>query len=106
MSGGDPHLPDFLKDALDLALAQGKLQDCIGPALTPVCFPARQTIRFRRDSVEKVENAARAKSSQKFAGGRFLLRMPSSCEEEDRRKVLFKSMRSTVFDEVNRISSS
>jgi hypothetical protein len=58
------------------------------------------------DSVEKVENAARAKSSQKFAGGRFLLRMPSSCEEEGRRKVLFKSMRSTVSDGVKRISSS
>jgi hypothetical protein len=43
------------------------------------------------DSVEKVENTAKTKFSQKLAGGRFLLRMRSSCEEEGRRKLLFKS---------------
>jgi hypothetical protein len=32
-------------------------------------------------NVEKVENAAKAKFSQKLAGGRFLLRMRSSCED-------------------------
>jgi hypothetical protein len=56
------------------------------------------------DSVEKVENTAKTKFSQKLAGGRFLLRMRSSCEEEGRRKLLFKSTWSTVSDGVKRIS--
>jgi hypothetical protein len=56
------------------------------------------------DSVEKVENTAKTKFSQKLAGGRFLLRMRSSREEEDRRKLLFKSTWSTVSDRVKRIS--
>jgi hypothetical protein len=56
------------------------------------------------DSVEKVENAAKAKFSQKLAGNRFLLRIGYSCEEERRRKVLFRSMRSTASDGVKRIS--
>jgi hypothetical protein len=38
----------------------------------------------RADSVEKVENAAEAKFSQKLAGGGFLLGTGSSCEEERR----------------------
>jgi hypothetical protein len=54
--------------------------------------------------VEKVENTAKTKFSQKLAGGRFLLRMRSSCEEEGRRKLLFKSTWSTVSDGVKRIS--
>jgi hypothetical protein len=58
------------------------------------------------DSVEKVENAAKTKFSQKLAGGRFLLRMRSSCEEEGRRKLLFKPTWSTVSDGVKRISGS
>jgi len=56
------------------------------------------------DSVEKVENAAKTIFSQKFAGGRFLLRMRSSCEEEGRQKLLFKPTWSTVSDGVKRIS--
>jgi hypothetical protein len=58
------------------------------------------------DIVEKVENTAKTKFSQKLAGGRFLLRMRSSCEEEGRRKLLFKSTWSTVSDGVKRISGS
>jgi hypothetical protein len=58
------------------------------------------------DSVEKVENTAKTKFSQKLAGRRFLLRMRSSCEEEGRRKLLFKSTWSTVSDRVKRISGS
>jgi hypothetical protein len=58
------------------------------------------------DSVEKVENAAEAKFSQKLARGRFLLRMHSSCEEEGRRKLLFKPTWSTVSDGAKRISGS
>jgi hypothetical protein len=58
----------------------------------------------RVDSVEKVENTAKTKFSQKLAGGRFLLRMRSPCEEEGRRKLLFKSMRSTVSDGVERVT--
>jgi hypothetical protein len=64
----------------------------------------RRTSPQLADSVEKVENAARAKFSQKLAGGRFRLRMCSSCKEEGRRNVLFRSMRSTVSDGVKRIS--
>jgi|SRR5215471_13921866 len=40
----------------------------------------------RANTVEKVENTAKTKFSQKLAGGGFLLRMRSSCEEEGRRK--------------------
>jgi hypothetical protein len=58
----------------------------------------------RADSVEKVENTAKKKFSQKLAGGGFLLRMRSSCEEEGRRKLLFKSTWSTVSDGFKRIS--
>jgi hypothetical protein len=56
------------------------------------------------DSVEKVENTAKKKFSQKLAGGGFLLRIRSSCEEEGRRKLLFKSTWSTVSDGFKRIS--
>jgi hypothetical protein len=56
------------------------------------------------DSVEKVENTAKKKFSQKLAGGGFLLRIRSSCEEEGRRKPLFKSTWSTVSDGFKRIS--
>jgi hypothetical protein len=59
---------------------------------------------LRVDRVEKVENAAKAKFSQKLADCRFLVKMRSSCEEEGRRKVLFKLMWSTVPDGVKRIS--
>jgi hypothetical protein len=45
------------------------------------------------DPVEKVENAAKAKFSQKLAGGRFLLGMRSSCEEEGRRMLQIASRR-------------
>jgi len=62
--------------------------------------------RLLADTVEKVENTAKTKFSQKLAGGRFLLRMRSSCEEEGRRKLLFKSTWSTVSDGVKRISGS
>jgi len=58
------------------------------------------------DTVEKVENTAKTKFSQKLAGGGFLLRMRSSCEEEGRRKLPFKSTWSTVSDGVKRISGS
>jgi hypothetical protein len=37
--------------------------------------------RLLADSVERAENAAKAKFSQKLTGGRFLLKMDSSCEE-------------------------
>jgi hypothetical protein len=56
------------------------------------------------DTVEKVENTAKTKFSQKLAGGGFLLEMRSSCEEEGRRKLPFKSTWSTVSDGVKRIS--
>jgi hypothetical protein len=56
------------------------------------------------DSAEKVENTAKTKFSQKLAGGRFPLRMRSSCEEESRRKLLLKSTWSTASDGVKRIS--
>src|SRR5215470_12229771 len=59
--------------------------------------------RLLADSVEKVENTAKTKFSQRLAGGRFLMRMRSSCEEEGRRKLLFKSTWSTVSDGVKRI---
>jgi len=52
------------------------------------------------DSVEKVENTAKSKFSQKLAGGRFLLRMRSSCEQEACGKLLFKATWSTVADGV------
>jgi hypothetical protein len=58
------------------------------------------------DSVEKVENTAKTKFSRKLADGRFLLRMHSSCEEEGRRKLQFKSTWSTASDGVKRISGS
>jgi hypothetical protein len=61
---------------------------------------------LRADSVEKIENTTKTKFSQKLAGGRFHLRMRSSCEEEGRRKLLFKSTWSTVSDRVKRISGS
>jgi len=64
-----------------------------------------QVLRLVTDSVEQVENTAKTKFSQKLAGGRFLLRMRSSCEEEGRRKLLFKSTWSAVSDGVKRISS-
>jgi len=60
----------------------------------------------RADTVEKVENTAKTKFSQKLAGSGFLLRMRSSCEEEGRRKLPFKSTWSTVSDGVKRISGS
>ena len=60
-------------------------------------------LRRWADSVEKVENTAKTKFAQKLAGVRFLLRMRSSCEEEGRRKLLFKSTWSTVSDGVKRI---
>jgi len=56
--------------------------------------------------LKKVENTAKTKFSQKLAGGRFLLRMRSSCEGEGRRKLLFKSTWSTVSDGVKRIRGS
>ena len=59
------------------------------------------------DFVEIVEeDAAKAKSWQKLAGGRFLLRMRCSCGEEGRRKALFKSTRCSVSNGVKLISSS
>ena len=58
------------------------------------------------DSVEKVENTAKTKFSQKLADGRFLLRMHSSCEEEGRRNLQFKSTWSTASDGVKCISGS
>jgi hypothetical protein len=61
-------------------------------------------LRRWADSVEKVENAAKKKFSQKLAGAGFLLRIRSSCEEEGRRKLLFKSTWSTVSDGFKRIS--
>src|SRR5215475_13978164 len=60
--------------------------------------------RYGADSVEKVENTAKKKFSQKLAGGGFLLTIRSSCEEEGRRKLLFKSTWSTVSDGFKRIS--
>lgn len=48
--------------------------------------------------VEKVENAAKVKFSQKLVGCRFLLKTRPSCKEEYRSKVLLKSMSSTASD--------
>jgi hypothetical protein len=63
-------------------------------------------LRLWTDSVEKVEDTAKTKFSQKLGGGRFLLRMRSSCEEEGCREFLFKSAWSTVSDGVKRASGS
>jgi hypothetical protein len=66
----------------------------------------QRALRIWVDSAEKVENTAKTKFSQKLAGGRFLLRMRSSYEEEGRRKLLLKSTWPTVSDGVKPISGS